>query len=655
MFLSKIWFVLVALIGGVAVTAAFVAPRTADRRIEQLEGQRLDRAQYAAEQMLKTDAHRWIDFVAKLGRDAILAEGLDGATRGVGEPRVVHDTVRNRLRALVPDLAGIGIDTLVATDGKGRVVARLGESESEYGDSLAGAEIVADGLRGYMSDDVMGTNGKLGRLAAAPVIAKTRDHIVGVMYLGAETSRRLVDLWKKNLGVEAAILMKGQVVASSLPESQLGTLPGLIDQHRQEMTEAKRTRAMPFNIGAERILAVAAPFAGQAGEQDAYFVLMGKQAPASNPLGLLATTTDQDLKWGNFPWLGLLAGLAMVLALGLWLQRSEMDLPLSRLRSEVQRLARGELPKLRDTEFHGKFGGIARDVNAVIERFTHAPVIRSSDAGRRDLHAVFGANAGAPDSGRAFDLVTTGGPFAGPKLGGTGGPSLVAASTLGATPQQRLVSPALTPAPTTSLRGAVPISQSAAPFALPPAPPPALAPPAFAPPVFAPPAVPAARPPLPPTRPPTPVAPSPLSGNPIAAAQPPRAQAPTPIGGLELDMQLLATPAGGARPALPPPTAPPAASAVLQELDESDTSSNTIDEPTRTLDPDDAHFRDVFAEYLSTRQQCGEPLGSLTFEKFRAKLETNRQALVAKHNCRSARFTVYVKDGKAALKAAPLR
>ncbi len=74
MFLSKIWFVLVGLLAGVAVTAAFVAPRPADRRIEQLEGQRMDRAQYAAEQLLKNDARRWIDYVAKLGTDGKLID-----------------------------------------------------------------------------------------------------------------------------------------------------------------------------------------------------------------------------------------------------------------------------------------------------------------------------------------------------------------------------------------------------------------------------------------------------------------------------------------------------------------------------------------------------------------------------------------------------
>ena len=76
MFLSKIWFVLVGLLASLSLAAAFVVPRAADRRILELEGQRLDRAQYAAEQMLKADAHNWIDYAAKLSRDAILADDI---------------------------------------------------------------------------------------------------------------------------------------------------------------------------------------------------------------------------------------------------------------------------------------------------------------------------------------------------------------------------------------------------------------------------------------------------------------------------------------------------------------------------------------------------------------------------------------------------
>jgi hypothetical protein len=37
------------------------------------------------------------------------------------------------------------------------------------------------------------------------------------------------------------------------------------------------------------------------------------------------------------------------------------------------------------------------------------------------------------------------------------------------------------------------------------------------------------------------------------------------------------------------------------------------------------------------------------------KLRDNKAALVTKHGCRTVRFSVYVKDGRAALKATPVR
>src|SRR5579872_1686525 len=116
MFLSKIWFILIALLAGIAVTIALVAPRPAVQKLAALEGQRLDRAQYAAEQMLKVDAHKWIDRVSKMGRDAIIAEALDAASRGSGEYTILHRTVQDRFKALIPDPAGGGIETLVAVD-----------------------------------------------------------------------------------------------------------------------------------------------------------------------------------------------------------------------------------------------------------------------------------------------------------------------------------------------------------------------------------------------------------------------------------------------------------------------------------------------------------------------------------------------------------
>ena len=106
--------------------------------------------------MFKVDAHKWIDHVGKLGRDAIIAESLDAASRGSGESTVIHRTIQDRFRTLIPDLASGGIDSIVAIDTKGRVIARVGDNEKEYGDFIGGAEIIADALRGYLSDDVWG-------------------------------------------------------------------------------------------------------------------------------------------------------------------------------------------------------------------------------------------------------------------------------------------------------------------------------------------------------------------------------------------------------------------------------------------------------------------------------------------------------------------
>ena len=71
--------------------------------------------------------------------------------------------------------------------------------------------------------------------------------------------------------------------------------------------------------------------------------------------------------------------------------------------------------------------------------------------------------------------------------------------------------------------------------------------------------------------------------------------------------------------------------------------------------PDEVHFQDVFHEFIAVRERCGESGDGLTFEKFAGKLRKNRDQLVQKYGCRTVRFQVYVKDGRAALKATPVR
>ncbi|HEX5750070.1 MAG TPA: MXAN_5187 family protein [Archangium sp.] len=112
--------------------------------------------------------------------------------------------------------------------------------------------------------------------------------------------------------------------------------------------------------------------------------------------------------------------------------------------------------------------------------------------------------------------------------------------------------------------------------------------------------------------------PSQRPGHPGMAAP---SSAPTPVMGTQM-------------PGMPPP--PPTGSGAIALAEEQ-------------------HFQDVFREFVVTRDQCGEPNDGLTYDKFVAKLRKNKEQLVQKYACKTVRFQVYVKEGKAALKATPVK
>jgi sRNA-binding regulator protein Hfq len=63
----------------------------------------------------------------------------------------------------------------------------------------------------------------------------------------------------------------------------------------------------------------------------------------------------------------------------------------------------------------------------------------------------------------------------------------------------------------------------------------------------------------------------------------------------------------------------------------------------------------VFEQFLATKKQCNEAVAGLTYDKFVVTLRKNREQIVQKHGAAKVRFTVYVKEGKAALKATPIK
>jgi hypothetical protein len=130
-------------------------------------------------------------------------------------------------------------------------------------------------------------------------------------------------------------------------------------------------------------------------------------------------------------------------------------------------------------------------------------------------------------------------------------------------------------------------------------------------------------------------------------------------------------PVDGPLGVVPPPTSSSSLSRQLQHMQEEAEDEATVvaaapsellaqsgaaSGPAAAKAPNDtAEWMTVYDDFVRTKKQCGEPTEGLTFEKFQATLKKNRDALMQRHNCKRVRFSVYVKDGRASLKATPVR
>jgi hypothetical protein len=68
-----------------------------------------------------------------------------------------------------------------------------------------------------------------------------------------------------------------------------------------------------------------------------------------------------------------------------------------------------------------------------------------------------------------------------------------------------------------------------------------------------------------------------------------------------------------------------------------------------------AEWRRVYQDFVELKQQCGESTDGFTYDKFEATLKKNRDTLMSRHGAQRVKFSVYVKEGKAALKATPIK
>jgi hypothetical protein len=131
-----------------------------------------------------------------------------------------------------------------------------------------------------------------------------------------------------------------------------------------------------------------------------------------------------------------------------------------------------------------------------------------------------------------------------------------------------------------------------------------------------------------------------------ASARPPTQEMPLPAQFAPPPPAPSVAPVPWGEPAQPAQPAIPLPGAAYQQF-----LGNTGD----SFSEEEFHFQEVFREFVLTRERCSEPSDGLTYDKFVQKLRKNKDQLVQKYACRTVKFQVYVKEGKAALKATPVK
>ena len=100
----------------------------------------------------------------------------------------------------------------------------------------------------------------------------------------------------------------------------------------------------------------------------------------------------------------------------------------------------------------------------------------------------------------------------------------------------------------------------------------------------------------------------------------------------------------------------PVDSAPATEIDRGSAVPSTQKSATEPDPLDEAtQWRKVFTEFVALKKKLGEPTKKLTYEKFKGTLQRNKDALIARHHCVRVKFRVYEKQGRAALKASPVK
>ena len=604
--LSRLWYLVLALAVGGALAGAFLNKSAASREVDfQLEEQ-LRRDRIEAELWMRLDARLRLDALASIAVEPEVRQTLRSSSGRIGTPKAaVRRRLSQKLNVLNAKLEEGKGDMVFAVDAEGEVVATLDKSAvgSERLDKMP---LVRDALRGFMRDDVWVYNGEVFRMAARPVFDGGRyvGAVVHAMAVGDDLARRL---GSKLPNASVVFFFRDRLIGAHVGGA---AAPSSADLKSGLAQALAGDAGVTVEIG-ERTRAIASPIRGEAAHAQVGYII-GRKGSAVGLGGLFANTFKEDV--ASLPWLAVIGIPLLLLLLGLFLLYLEHDKAVGILRKASEGLAENQLSSLPEGELRRHYRKIAENFNVALR----AGVGFKEDREQRasvDLDHVLSTTRDSADSAY-FGF-------------GEEAPTAKQVS-LDSEPENEPVaaSPHMTP-----IKAAEPGVPTAPPQGTPTARPKGAA---------------TARPQRSP------------SSRPKRAPSSWPARAPSsrqPVAATVRHSEEHFTPAPD-----DPPTRP---NAMLDDYDGFDhPEENTqvkhvpqslIEASAPGVQGEETHFREVFDQFLATQKECGAPVNGLTFDKFVRKLHAAREQVMKRHNAGSVRFTVYVKEGRAALKASPVK
>jgi len=654
----KTIIVVILLVAGAGAGALFGLNTFYTAEIQQQVESRLSGADQGLVDFLRVKSFLNIQKLSQASSDSNLLGPLARAPAFASglSPEALISGLKGPHDDLIPVLEDLAkkskVGSLAVLSPQGRVLAQLPNKE-KYGENLKGLPIVEECLGGISRDGLYElAKGQPPLAMAAVPIRNNRGDAAGCLLSMQVLEPGYFKEFTDRTGLQAAVFLRKQVVASSYGKDALQPLASQLDSGEiARFADSKATP--PLFLGAEAVGFAARSVKLPSGTDGLYvsaiLPLSEAVAPLANAQQMLFIGT------GALLIIGLLIGLLLS-------GKPADDKQAGRLRDAVAMLADGSATTLGVESYSGVYKDLADNVARLITGSAKAPA------------------AVAPES--VSDI-----------LGKPAEPSEAEAGAAGTLDFESLLGGDKKPAP------AEPAPEPEEPAELQPLSPPPEEPEEEAPELEAPTQLvppPSFSTPEQEPKPPPPAKP--------AAGGGPRVDVPSDLAGIfddqsatrEVEPEVPAQ----AKPDAPAPEMPsldagededqitssdykPDATVIAQVPDEllKLSGSNEAEPaavkpsampkppapampppPTPPSQPppgkpggEDAHFKEVFDKFVATKQQCGEPTTGLTFDRFAVKLRKNTTDLKARYKCRTVRFQVYVKNGKAALKATPVK